>query len=55
MRKYGWKSFKDLIFRNPAVVDQVGLQTCLTRLSFIVYHTIVTLNKTEELSACLCL
>lgn len=33
MRKYGWSSFKDLIFRNPAVVDQVGLQTCLTRLS----------------------
>ncbi|XP_018542266.1 sodium- and chloride-dependent neutral and basic amino acid transporter B(0+) [Lates calcarifer] len=22
MRKYGWKGFKDLIFRNPAVVDQ---------------------------------
>ncbi|XP_026202361.1 sodium- and chloride-dependent neutral and basic amino acid transporter B(0+) [Anabas testudineus] len=22
MRKYGWKSFKDLIFRNPAVVEQ---------------------------------
>ncbi|XP_023279245.1 sodium- and chloride-dependent neutral and basic amino acid transporter B(0+)-like [Seriola lalandi dorsalis] len=22
MRKYGWNSFKDLIFRNPAVVDQ---------------------------------
>lgn len=33
MRKYRWNDFKDLIFGNPAVVDQVGSQTCITRLS----------------------
>lgn len=53
MREYGWNSFKDLIFRNPAVVDQVRFQTYLPRFSLKVYHIIITLNKTEEVGACL--
>lgn len=33
MKEYGWNNFKDFIFRNPAVVDQVRFPTCFSRFS----------------------
>lgn len=33
MRKYGWSTFKDLIFKNPAVDEQVGYLTALMKIT----------------------